>query len=86
MPITFFGEDLRHSGSQGENLAMKAIAASVLAFAIIAASTITYQAAAKPRVTVPQAQAEPCIGLSCLPPSPPIKHRPAHRETLPPVW
>jgi hypothetical protein len=86
MPITFFGEDLRHSGWQGENLAMKAIAASVLAFAIIAATAITYQAAAKPRVTVPQAQAEPCIGLSCLPPSPPIKHRPAHRETLPPVW
>jgi len=62
---------------------VKAIAVSV---AIIAASVITYQAAAKPRVTVPQAQAEPCIGLSCLPPSPPIKHRPAHRETLPPVW
>jgi hypothetical protein len=66
---------------------MKAIAASVLAFAIISASAITDQAAAKPRVAAPQAQAtEPCIGLSCLPPSPPIKHRPAHRETLPPVW
>ena len=64
---------------------MKAIAASVLAFAIITASAITYEAVAKPRVKVPQTE-EPCIGLSCLPPSPPIKHRPTHRETLPPVW
>jgi hypothetical protein len=67
-----------------KNSAMKAIVVSVLAFAVIAASVIAYQAAAKPRVTV--SQAEPCIGLNCLPPSPPIKHRPAHRETLPPVW
>jgi hypothetical protein len=66
---------------------MKAIVASVFAFIIIATSVATtFQAAAKSRATVPQAQAEPCIGLSCLPPSPPIKHRPAHRETLPPVW
>jgi hypothetical protein len=65
---------------------MKAIVASVFAFIIIATSASTFQAAAKSRVTVPQAQAEPCIGLGCLPPSPPIKHRPAQRETLPPVW
>jgi hypothetical protein len=65
---------------------MKAIVASVFAFVIIATSAVTFQAAAKSRVAVPQAQAEPCIGLSCLPPSPPIKHRPAQRETLPPVW
>jgi hypothetical protein len=63
---------------------MKAITVSVLAFAVMATSVITYQASAKPRVTVPQA--EPCIGLNCFPPSPPVKHRPAHRETLPPVW
>jgi hypothetical protein len=63
---------------------MKAIALSMLAFAILAASVINYQASAKPRATVQQA--EPCIGLNCFPPDPPIKHRPAHRETLPPVW
>jgi hypothetical protein len=83
MAITSSGEDLRYGGG-GENSAMKAIAVSVLAFAIIAASVITYQAAAKPRVTV--SQAESCIGLNCLPPSPPIKHGPAHRATLPPIW
>ncbi len=65
---------------------MKAIVASVFAFVIIATSAITFQASAKSRVIVPQAQAEPCVGLTCLPPSPPIKHRPVHRETLPPVW
>jgi hypothetical protein len=65
---------------------MNAIVALVLGFVIIATGGITFQAAAKSRVTVPQSQAEPCIGLSCLPPQPPMKHRPAHRETLPPVW
>jgi hypothetical protein len=71
---------------------MKAISVSILAFAIIAASVISYQAAAKPRMTIfhkPRAtvaQEEPCIGLSCLPPDLPMKHRPAHRQTLPPVW
>jgi hypothetical protein len=63
---------------------MKAIIVSFLAFAVIAASVITYKASAKPRVTV--VQAEPCIGLTCLPHSPPIRHKPMHRETFPPVW
>jgi hypothetical protein len=63
---------------------MKAIVGSVLAFAVIAASVIAYQASAKPRVAV--SQAEPCIGLNCLPLSPPVKHIPARRETLQPVW
>jgi hypothetical protein len=62
---------------------MKAIAVSILAFAIIA-SAITYRAAAKPRLHLPQA--EPCIGLGCWPSTAPMKHRPAHRDTLPPVW
>ena len=62
---------------------MKAIAVSILTFAIIA-SAITYRAAAKPRPVLPQG--EPCIGLQCWPPAAPMKHRAAHRDTLPPVW
>jgi hypothetical protein len=64
---------------------MKAIAGSIVALAIIGASVVAYQAAAAPRVIV--SQAESCIGLNCLPPSPPIRHAPARaRVTLPPVW
>jgi hypothetical protein len=63
---------------------MKAIAVCVVALAVIAVSVIAYQAAAKARVTV--THAEQCIGLNCLPPDLPIKHRPAHHDTLPPVW
>jgi hypothetical protein len=91
--ITSSGEELRHNARVGGESAMKAISVSILAFAIIAASVISYQAAAKPRwtvfhkprTTVEQAE-EPCIGLSCLPPDLPMKHRPAHRQTLQPVW
>ena len=50
---------------------MNPIVASVFAFVIIATGGITCQAAAKSRVAVRQSQAEPCIDLSCLPPSRP---------------
>jgi hypothetical protein len=63
---------------------MKSLAVSILAFAVIAATVVAYQVGAKARVTV--TQAESCIGLNCLPPDLPIKHRPGHRETLPPVF
>jgi len=62
---------------------MKTFAVSFLAFALIA-SAMTYRAAAKPRLQ--QTQAVPCIGLACWPTTPAMKHRPAHRENLPPVW
>jgi hypothetical protein len=62
---------------------MKSLAVLVLAFAVIAATVIGYQAA-KARVAAPQAEA--CMGLNCLPPDLLFKHRPAHRDTLPPVW
>ena len=64
---------------------MKVIAISIIAFAIIAMSVV---AAAAVRKTQPQrAMAEePCVGLSCWPASPPLKRRPAHRQSLEPVW
>ena len=65
---------------------MKAIVGSVFAFIIIATGATTFQAAAKSRVTVRQAQAEPCIGLSCIPPNPPTKHRTAFRRSGDKNW
>jgi hypothetical protein len=64
---------------------MKVTAVSILAFALIAASVIgtAVVLSVQPR---PAVAGEPCVGLDCWPPSPPIKHRPAHRVTLPPVW
>ena len=64
---------------------MKVIAVSVLAFALVATSVIGTGAvlALRPQAA---AAAEPCIGLSCWPPDPPARHRPAQRATLQPVW
>jgi hypothetical protein len=59
--------------------------AILLALAILAGGVITYRAAAGPRVKIPQVE-EPCAGLSCWPPSAPVKHMRRQRVTLPPVW
>ena len=62
--------------------AMKIITASILASAIIAASGTVVVLSIQPQ----RAKAdEPCVGVSCWPVSPPIKHSPAYRATLPPV-
>jgi hypothetical protein len=34
----------------------------------------------------PAAATEPCVGPSCWPPNPPVKHIPTRRVSLPPVW
>jgi hypothetical protein len=62
---------------------MKAFLVSIVGFAIIA-SVIIYRAQAEPRLGA--LQAEPCVGLACWPPEMPVKHRPAYRPTLAPVW
>jgi hypothetical protein len=62
----------------------KVVTLLILAFAILSAGVVTYRAVAKPRIIVPQS--EPCIGINCWPVDLPMKHRPSHRETLPPVW
>jgi hypothetical protein len=64
---------------------MKIIAVSIFAFAIIAATVIgtAVGLTIQPR---PAPAGEPCVGLNCWPSNPPIKHRPVHRQTLPPVW
>jgi hypothetical protein len=76
-------------GCQLGDLAMKTIvktiAVSILAFAILATSVIG-TAVVLNLQSQPAAAAEPCIGLGCWPPDPPVKHRPAQRATLPPVW
>jgi hypothetical protein len=63
----------------------KTVAVSILAFAIVATSVIG-TAMVLNLQSQPAAAAEPCIGLGCWPPNPPVKHRPAQRATLPPVW
>jgi hypothetical protein len=79
-------------GCQLENSAMKTmktiektVTVSILAFAIVATSVIG-TAMVLNLQSQPAAAAEPCIGLGCWPPNPPVKHRPAQRATLPPVW
>ena len=64
---------------------MKVIAVSILSLIlVIAASGIGI---AKVHIkSRPTATAEPCVGLSCWPPEPRIKHRPTHQGTLSPVW
>jgi hypothetical protein len=64
---------------------MKVIAVSILAFAIIAASVVG-TAVVLTIQPQPAVAGEPCVGLNCWPPSSPVKHRPAHRATLPPIW
>ena len=86
MTVTSGGEELGHSRLKvREDTAMKVIAISIIAFAIVAVSVV---AAAAVRKTAPQrAMAEePCVGLSCWPASPPVKHRPGQRLSLEPVW
>jgi hypothetical protein len=63
----------------------KTVTVSILAFAIVATSVIG-TAMVLNLQSQPAAAAEPCIGLGCWPPNPPVKHRPAQRATLPPVW
>jgi hypothetical protein len=64
---------------------MKTIAVSIFVFAILAATVIgtAVGLTIQPR---PAPAGEACIGLNCWPSSTPVKHRPAHRATLPPVW
>jgi hypothetical protein len=64
---------------------MKTIANLIFAFAIIAAAVIgtAVGLTIQPR---PAPAGELCVGLNCWPSSSPIKHRPAQRQTLPPVW
>ena len=84
MAITAFSEELRHIGRGSEITTMKRITAAMLALATIA-SIIIYRAEAEPRAPAPQAE-EGCVGLNCWPQSFPIKHRPAHRPSVPPLW
>ena len=84
MAITDFSEGLRHIGRGSEVITMKRITAAMLALATIA-SIIIYKAEAEPRAPTPQAE-EVCVGLNCWPQSFPIKHRPAHRPSVPPLW
>ena len=59
---------------------MKVIAFSLLAFAILAASVAGTAVA----LTIQPQSAiagEPCIGISCWPPSAPMRHRPARHAT-----
>jgi hypothetical protein len=64
---------------------MKTIAVSIFAFAIIAA-TVIGTAVGLTIQPQPGVAGELCVGLTCWPPSSPIKHRPVQRQTLPPVW
>jgi hypothetical protein len=64
---------------------MKLTAILILAIAIIA-STATGLAFVRGVQPQRAEAAEPCVGLECWPPSLPVKHRPAYRPTLPPVW
>jgi hypothetical protein len=86
--ITSYGGRLRHDGLSARGLGHEdnsEIAVSILAFAILATSVIG-TAVVLNLQSQPAAAAEPCIGLGCWPPDPPVKHRPAQRATLPPVW
>ena len=61
-------------------ISMRLIAVSILTVAMVAMAVALI-------IPAPSAIAEePCVGLSCWPETAPIKHRPAHRETLQPVW
>ena len=84
MAIKDFSEGLRHIGRGSEVITMKRITAAMLALATIA-SIIIYKAEAEPRAPAPQAE-EGCVGLNCRPQNFPIKHRPAHRPSVPPLW
>jgi hypothetical protein len=64
---------------------MKLIAAFVVAIAIVASTATGLALVAKVQSHRVEA-AEPCVGLECWPPSSPVKHRPAQRATLQPVW
>jgi hypothetical protein len=75
----------RQLGNSAMKTIVKTIAVSILAFAIVATSVIG-TAMVLNLQSQPAAAAEPCIGLGCWPPDPPVKHRPAQRATLPPVW
>ena len=59
--------------------------AILLALTILACGVVAYRVAAEPRVKITQL-ADPCIGLSCWPPSAPVKHVPRQRVSLPPLW
>ena len=62
---------------------MKAIVASILAFGLIVASGTAIARSIHAQRAVAE---EACVGLSCWPNTPPIKHRSAYRVTLQPVW
>jgi hypothetical protein len=62
---------------------MKAIVASILAFGLIAASGTAIARSMHAQRAIAE---EACVGLSCWPSTPPIKHRSAYRVTLQPVW
>jgi len=59
---------------------MKLVGVSILALAIL---TTAVAATVRPQPAITD---EPCVGLSCWPDAPSVKHRPAHRATLEPVW
>ena len=65
---------------------MNAFVVSVLAFALVVGSVIGTARALSLRSQPAAAAAQSCIGLACWPPDPPVKHRPAQRATLQPVW
>jgi len=62
---------------------MKTITASILALATIAAGGTAIARSIHAQRAVAE---ETCIGLSCWPETPPVKHRPAYRVNLQPVW
>jgi hypothetical protein len=62
---------------------MKTISAWIVALAIIAATGTAVPVSVKLQRAAAE---EPCVGLGCWPPSPPVRHRPAHRANLPPAW
>jgi hypothetical protein len=64
---------------------MKLIAVSIFAIAILA-STATGLALLLSMHAQRAEAGEPCVGMECWPASWPVKHRPAYRPTLPPVW
>jgi hypothetical protein len=65
----------RQLGNSAMKTIVKTIAVSILAFAIVATSVIG-TAMVLNLQSQPAAAAEPCIGLGCWPPDPPVKHRP----------
>lgn len=63
---------------------MQAIVAVTLAVGIIAVSGTAIARGIHTQRTI--AEEEECVGLSCWPGTPPIKHRSAYRVTLQPLW